>query len=182
VSDAALDLATLSAGVTADVLDAARERLRTHFRERQQEEQRAIVDRWKADQVYPYTEAPADPVEQTSRDLFDVVAITARDAIGEDKRTKRFVLRLLREALERDPGHLRRVLEEVLDLDPTKLADLNALLDRTSLAAVVAAARSITDRLDFIRALEEMVFEPDVRTGCSSGASSTGCWPMRPGC
>jgi hypothetical protein len=152
-SNAALDLATLSAGVTADVLDAARQRLRGHFRERQQEEQRAIVDRWKADEVYPYTEAPADPVEQTSRDLFDVVAITASDAIGEDKKTKRFVLRLLREALERDPGHLRRVLEEVLDLDPTKLADLNALLDRTSLAAVVAAARSITDRLDFIRAL-----------------------------
>ncbi len=162
-SDSALDLANLNTGVTAEIVEGARNRLREHFRERAEEERRRILEGWKAEKVYPYTEAPADAVEQTSRDLFDVVAITARDAVGEDPKTRRFVLRLLREALERDPGHLRRVLEEVLDLDPTKLADLNALLDRTSLAAVVAAARSITDRLDFIRALEEMVFEPAIK-------------------
>jgi hypothetical protein len=70
---------------------------------------------------------------------------------------------LLREALERDPGHLRRVLEEVLELDAVRLADLNQLLDRTTLAAIVSAARSITDRLDFVRALEEIIYEPEVQ-------------------
>jgi hypothetical protein len=162
-SDSALDLAQLSFGVTADLLEGARQHLRRHFRMRADEERRTIVESWKAEQVYPYDEPPADEVEETSRELFDVVAITAREALGDDRKTRRFTLRLLREALERDPGHLRRVLEEVLDLDATTLADLTALLDRTSLAAVVAAARSITDRLDFIRALEEMVFEPEVK-------------------
>lgn len=162
-SDSVIDLPDLSAGPTADVVDAARDRLRAHFKQRAEDRRRDIIERWKREEVYPYTDQPADEVEQTSRELFDVVAVTARDAIGEDQRTQRFTLRLLREALERDPGHLRRVLEEVLDLDDHKLADLNALLDRTSLAAMVAVARSITDRLDFLRALEEMVFEPAVK-------------------
>lgn len=95
--------------------------------------------------------------------MFDVVAFTARDAVGADTRTQKFTLRLLREALERDPGHLRRVLEEVLELDAARLADLNQLLDRTTLAAIVAAARSITDRLDFLRALDEIIYEPEVQ-------------------
>jgi hypothetical protein len=163
VADAAMELVELDSGPRSEVIEAARDRLREHFRERAISRQREVIEAWKAREVYPYTEPPADELEQTSRELFDVVAFTAREAVGVDDRTQRFSLRLLKEALERDPGHLRRVLEEVLDLDETKLADLNALLDRTTLAAIVAAGRSITDRLDFLRGLEEMVFDPEVR-------------------
>jgi hypothetical protein len=162
-ADSALELVDLDSGPTADVREAARDRLREHFRERARSRQREVIEAWKQQEVYPYTEPARDDLEQASRELFDVVAFTAREAVGSDTRTQRFSLRLLREALERDPGHLRRVLEEVLDLDEAKLADLNALLDRTTLAAIVAAGRSITDRLDFLRALEELVFEPEVK-------------------
>jgi hypothetical protein len=162
-ADAALDLAELGSGDTADVIESARDRLRDHFRERGLTRQRELVESWKREEVYPYKEPATTNVEQTSRDLFDVVAFTARDSLGQDKRTQRFTMRLLREALERDPGHLRRVLEEVLELDAEKLADLNQLLDRTTLTAMIAASRSITDRLDFLRALEELVFEPEVK-------------------
>lgn len=162
-NDAALEIAELSAGPTSDVIDAAREKLREHFRERSLERRRETIEEWKRERVYPYPDAPTDRVEQTSRELFDVVAFTARDAVGTDQRTQRFTLRLLREALEQDPGHLRRVLEEVLDLDAARLAELNELLHRTTLSAVVSAARSITDRLDFVRGLEELVYDPETR-------------------
>lgn len=162
-ADGALDLAELGSGPTADVIESAREKLREHFRERAAERQREVIEAWKRDNVYPYQATPANEVERTSRELFDVVAFTAREAIGAEVRTQKFTLRLLREALERDPGHLRRVLEEVLELDAARLADLNQLLDRTTLAAIVAAARSISDRLDFLRALEEIIHEPGVQ-------------------
>lgn len=163
IADAALDMVELSGGPTAQVVDAAREKLREHFRERAQNRRREVIEAWKQSQVYPYAQAPTNEVERTSRELFDVVAFTARDAVVGSNQTQRFALRLLREALERDPGHLRRVLEEVLELDPDRLADLNQLLDRTTLAAIVSAARSITDRLDFLRALHEIIFERDVQ-------------------
>lgn len=162
-NDSALDLAELGAGSTAEVVEGARDRLREHFKQRAKDRQREIIEAWKRDKIYPYDAPPSDEVDQTSRDLFDVVAITARDSLGTDNRTQRLTLRLLREALEQDPGHLRRVLEDILELDPQTLADLDALLNRTDLAAVVALARSVTDRLDFVRALEEMVFEPEVK-------------------
>jgi hypothetical protein len=163
IADAALDLAELSAGPTADVIEAARDKLREHFRERAQHRRREVIEAWKQEKVYPYEEPPSNEVERTSRELFDVIAFTARDAVGGNNHAQRFALRLLREALERDPGHLRRVLEEVLELDPARLADLNQLLDRTTLAAIVSAARSITDRLDFLRALHEIIFEREIQ-------------------
>lgn len=163
VADAALDLPELAAGPTAEVIEAAREKLRKHFRERAADRRREVIEAWKQAKVYPYESAPSNEVERTSRELFDVVAFTARDAVGGDTQAQRFALRLLREVLERDPGHLRRVLEEVLELDPARLADLNQLLDRTTLAAIVSAARSITDRLDFLRALHEIIYEREIQ-------------------
>lgn len=163
IADAAIDLAELSAGSTADVIESARDKLREHFRERAADRRREVIEAWKTANVYPYDAAPTTEIERTSRELFDVVAFTASDAVSGDQKSQKFVLRLLREALETDPGHLRRVLEDVLELDAARLADLNQLLDRTTLAAIVAAARSITDRLDFLRALEELVFEKGVR-------------------
>ena len=163
IADSAIDLAELSTGPTADVIEAARDKLREHFRERARDRRREVIEAWKQAKVYPYEAPPSSEVDRTSRELFDVVAFTARDAVGGDNQAQRFTLRLLREALERDPGHLRRVLEEVLELDAVRLADLNQLLDRTTLAAIVSAARSITDRLDFLRALHEIIYERDVQ-------------------
>jgi hypothetical protein len=162
-AEQSLDLVGLDSGPVGDVLEQAREALRAHFRERAGEEQQRVIEEWKEARVYPYKGEPQDDVAEITRELFDVVAVTASPAITGTDTSRRLSLRLLREAVENDPGALRRVLQEVLELDEQQLADLNELLDRTNLAAVVSAAREVTNRLDFIRLLEELVFEPAVK-------------------
>jgi hypothetical protein len=50
-----------------------------------------------------------------------------------------------------------------LELPEDKLRELDELLSQTTLANAIALSRSITNRLDFVKALEEMVFEPELK-------------------
>jgi hypothetical protein len=144
------------------VIEAARDQLRDHFRSRADEERRRQLEEWKTEKVYPFTEEPEGPTEEAERELFEVVAVTARDAVNaSDMRGRRLSLRLLREALEHDPGSLQKVLEDVLDLPQEQLEELRELLERTSLDKIISASRSITNRLDFLQALEALVLDPE---------------------
>lgn len=146
------------------VLAAAREAARRYFRQRSDERERETIARWKTEGVYPYEREPEEEVEQAEQALFEIVALAAKDAVDvADTRAKRFSLRLLREAIERDPGALQQIIEEVLDLPETERRDLAAILERTKLTNLISAARQVTDRLDFLRGLEVLVFEPEVR-------------------
>lgn len=162
--DEALALAEMASGETRDVLDAARERLREHFKARTAEETRRLVEDWKAERVYPFDEEPVTKAERATRDLFDVVAVSASAAVNasESKPARRLSLWLLREALESGPTSLRRVLQEVLELKHDRLEELSHLLDRSSLTALIATSKAITDRLEFLRALEALVLDPDL--------------------
>ena len=163
--DEALVLADLGSGETRDLVEAAREKLREHFKERGDEETRKLIEDWKAEKVYPFADEPATTkAEKASRDLFDVVAVSASTAVNasESKSARRLSLRLLREALENDPGSLHKVLREVLDLKQDRLEELSHLLDRSSLTSFIATSKAITDRLEFLRALESLVLDPDL--------------------
>ena len=74
------------------------------------------------------------------------------------------------------------MLEEVLELDPDRLADLNQLLDRTTLAAIVSAARSITDRLDFLPRCTRSSSSATSRRVSWSARSCIAFWRPRRGC
>jgi len=145
------------------IIEAAKDHLRTHFKSRSDEVQGEVIEEWKQEQVYPYEVEPATQTEQVERELFDVVAVTASRAVNSatDRVGRRLSLRLLRQALEQNPGSLHRVLQEVLDLPRARLDELEQLLERTTLSAIIAAARIVADRLDFLRGLEVMLFEPD---------------------
>lgn len=146
------------------VIEAAREQLRAHFRERADAQRRQQLEEWKTEEVYPFDSEPAGPTEVAARELFEVVAVTARDAVNAaDKRGRQFSLRLLKEAMEQDPGSLQRVLEEVLDLPEEQLEALNDLLEKTSLTKIISATRAITNRLDFLQGVEGLVLDPDHR-------------------
>lgn len=149
---------------SAAVIEAGRGTLRTHFRDRAEDERRTQVAEWKVEEVYPYEGEPDDTTEEATRDLFDVVAVTARDAVNAGSlQNRRFSLSLLRQAIEQDPGSLRRVLKEVLELPVDRLEELDELLRQATLASVISASRSITNRLDFIKALDEMVLNPAIK-------------------
>jgi hypothetical protein len=145
------------------MIEAAKDHLRSHFKARAEELQAEVIEEWKHEQVYPYEDEPATQTDQVERELFDVVAVTASKAVNAspDRVSRRLSLSLLRQALEQSPSSLNRVLAEVLDLSKERLEELERLLERTTLSAIIAAARVVADRLDFLRGLEVMLFEPD---------------------
>ncbi|WP_405672674.1 ATP-binding protein [Streptomyces canus] len=158
-----IELAELGHARYGPVLDAARAELRKYFRERAKQRRQGIVDEWRAEKVYPFVGQPATALEEVKRDLFDVVAVQAIPGIGSEPAAKKLSLRLIREALEHSPTSLRKVLSDVLDLSSQELEDLAALLDRASLASVISSAQTVADRLDFLRSLELLLFDADLK-------------------
>jgi hypothetical protein len=144
------------------VIEAARDQLRGHFRQRDDERRREQVLRWQAEKVYPYEREPETATEAAERQIFDQVATTIARRLPTAKSGKRITLRLLREALALDPDGLYPVLDELFNLTKADREDLKRLLDRTSLASLIRASTQVTNRLDFLAALKLMVFEPEV--------------------
>jgi len=145
------------------VMDKAREHLREHFRKRSSEVTKRVIEEWKQEDAYPYEGEPQGTVEKAERDLFDVVALTAARTVNSsgDAKAKRLQLSLMKHALETDPGALQEVLDKVLELPADRMEELRQLLHQTTLAAIVTAARTITNRLKFLEAMKLLVFDPD---------------------
>lgn len=156
-------LADLGHAVISPVVDAARQAVREHLETRVGEQRMEIIERWKAEDVYPYRQPATTPIEQHERRVFDAVAITAASAVSTEPKAAKLSLRLLQSALAESPDALYRVLQEVLDLTPEQLADFDQLLERTTLASLIHTSKLITDRLDFLVDLEGMLFDEESR-------------------
>jgi hypothetical protein len=78
--------------------------------------------------------------------------------------SRRLSLRLIRDALEQDPGSLHRVLRDVLDLKQEQLDELSTLLDRTPLRSLIATSTVIASRLEFLAGLELLVLDPELKS------------------
>ena len=145
------------------LISAARERMREHFKSRLSERRREVVEEWKASGVYPYEGEPETETEQLERDTFDLVATTIYRQIPKTTGHQKTTLRLLREAVRHQPDNIHRLLDELFRLTTEDKAELDRLLNRTSLSNLIKASSDIADRLDFLAALRHMVFEPETR-------------------
>lgn len=148
-------------------VDRARHAIKDYFRERAAERAQTVVDAWKAADIYPYRGEPQTTVEKAERQMFDIVAVHVQEIapdIGEvSAKTKALHLRMLRSAIERGPEELQMILKEVLDLPAKQQKELAALLQETTLSAIITAAKTVGDRLKFIAALENIVFDPETK-------------------
>jgi hypothetical protein len=148
-------------------IEEARGKLRDHFRARATEKVKDYVQGWKNEHAYPYEEEPQTPVEEAERKVFDVVAVSVATALPEiqtsEHRTRRFQLRMLRQAIERSPEDLQLILTEVLQLPQKKREELAQLLQRTSLTRIISAAKLVADRLEFLEGLEAMLFRLELK-------------------
>lgn len=147
----------------AEVVAAARERLRMHFRMRAEQRRQEIVQAWRDEGVYPYSSEPADGRERAERETFDTVATTVVKHLPKAKSPRRAILGLLRSAVAHEPTHTVRLLEELFSLTKQEQADLARLLDRTRLSSLIQASTAVTDRFDFLAALELLIFEPELK-------------------
>lgn len=149
------------------LIEAAKACLREHFRTKEAVRSRDKIQEWVEAAIYPYDGAAADTIEINERQLFDVVALNLADYSSDfDKsppKQKKLVLQLIKTAIETGATNLLAILEKVIDLPKDRQDELAALLRKTSLTAVINAAKAVTDRLDFLKALQLLVFEPRSR-------------------
>jgi len=148
--------------VVSSILDVAKDALRAHFRSREATRASDLVKQWQKEKVYPYESSERDPLRQVEREVFDVCAVKVHEYLPNFERTesknKRLTFRLLREALESNPDSLQTILRQVLDLPQEQQDDLAAILGRTHLAAIINAAKTVVDRLDFVVSLDSLLF------------------------
>lgn len=146
------------------LMETAKARLREHFRTKEAARSRDKIQEWVEAAIYPYDGVAADPIEMNERQLFDVVALNLADYSADfDKsppKQKRLILQLIKAAIETGATNLLSILEKVIDLPKERQDELADLLRKTSLTAVINAAKAVTDRLDFLKALQLLIFEP----------------------
>jgi hypothetical protein len=146
------------------LIEASKAQLREHFRAKEVARSRDKIQEWVDAAIYPYEGAAADPIEVNERQLFDVVALNLSDYSSDfDKsppKQKKLVLQLVKAAIETGATNLLSILEKVIDLPKERQDELAELLRKTSLTAVINAAKAVTDRLDFLRALQLLIFDP----------------------
>lgn len=149
------------------LLDLAKEQMKRHFLQRDAEQASGIVERWKEENIYPYVGQPKDIMEETERQIFDVVASSLDSYVSEFKevkpKAKKLTFNLLRYALESNPSSLQFILSEVVGLPKDKQDEFAALLQKTSLIAMINASKIVTDRLDFLKGLEYLLYDPEMR-------------------
>ncbi|TQJ49302.1 ATP-binding protein [Phycicoccus sp. SLBN-51] len=147
----------------AEVVSAGREALSEHIRSRRDAARTRLIEGWKSEDVYPFDRPPAGTIEEAERDLFDLVAIAAAPAVQAGATSARKLsLRLIREALARDPGKMTDILTEVLALDEAQMGDLHQLLQRSNLPSLIAAGQVVAHRLDILNGVDTMVHNPEV--------------------
>ncbi len=154
-------------GVTTPAIEEAKRVLREHFRKRAEEEARGLVDQWKQENVYPYRDEPKTPAEEVERQVFNIAALNVNAYLPKfaeaEPKAKQLQLRLLRHALETGPEEALRFLNEALELPAERRQELSELLNRTTLADMISATKLITDRLEFLQGLDELVFASDLQ-------------------
>lgn len=142
----------------------ARTGMKGHFLARRAELAKSLIEEWKAEDIYPYEGEPTSPIERSERQVFDVVAKNVYDYLPDfdkaETKSRKFSLHLLKEALESSPHAVQHILREVLELPADKAEDLANLLKTTTLTAIIAASRVVADRLDFLRGLEMLLYNP----------------------
>jgi hypothetical protein len=147
------------------VMNDARLLTKAYYRRKRIKDTRSVIQQWKDEKVYPYeTEIVGGP-QETERQIFDLVAVSVKDYIEDfddlPAPTKRFNFELLRQAVERNPTELKFVLEHVIKLPPTKLAELASLLEDVTLSNIIEASATVAERLTFLHGFDELIYNED---------------------
>lgn len=109
-------------------LDAARDILRRHFRERREEMTADLLRQWQETGIYPYAGEPLDAEDAAARQRFNRFALTVR-AYADNFEAfsileKRLLFRLLRETLDSRGQAAADVIGDVLGLPVKRRKDL----------------------------------------------------------
>ncbi|ETF03510.1 hypothetical protein W822_10350 [Advenella kashmirensis W13003] len=152
----------------AQILRVVKDKVKAHFRSRVLQHRSETIQRWKSENIYPYEDKPEiGTSEQIERQVFDILAVNVEDHLPlfEDApaTSKKFTFRLLAQAIRENPESVRLIMDEVLNLKADEQDDLAKLLRRTTLSKIISSATTVADRLNFIEALSDLLFNTKSR-------------------
>ncbi len=150
------------------ILAVAKGKIKQHFRLRVLEDQGKVIERWKEEDIYPYEDKlTLDPVELAERQVFDILAVNVQSYLPSfeniDQKAKKFTFRLLSQAVKDNPDSVQVILSEVLGLKKQQQDELAELLTRTSLSSIISSAKVVSDRLNFLIGLENLLFDKETK-------------------
>lgn len=125
-----------------------------------------FINELKAKGLYPYKENADTIIEESKRQVFDIVALQVNEYLpdfeNQDDKSKKFTLSLIKEALEKDSSSLQRILTEVIELPDEKREELVEILEETSLSSIIDTMTEIKNRLKFLNGLEELIYNKEL--------------------
>ena len=126
-----------------------------------------LVNKWKEENIYPYEGEPGNSVEQIERQIFDLCALNFCEYLpgfqSSEPKSKKITFLLLKNAIETNPGLIGTTVIKLLELPGEKQEELCTLLEKTTLEAIITASKTVADRLNFIKGLEQLVFDSPTR-------------------
>ncbi|POY59328.1 DNA mismatch repair protein [Pectobacterium versatile] len=153
---------------TRYVVETIIDKTRQHFLEKSIVDKSKVIEDWKKENIYPYQDNEIfNPIEDAERKVFDILAVNVQSYLKKfekaDIKTKKFTFRLLKQAIKDNPDSVQKILGEVLELKKTEQDDLALLLERTTLSTIISASKAVTNRLDFIKGLEQLLFDEETK-------------------
>jgi hypothetical protein len=144
------------------VIDVAEHLLTSHIRDRMDEASAEIVERLKEEGAYPYQGDAADPVEQTERQMYELLLLTSRRVLTSGSTQSRaMTAKLLQVALQERPQNLDEILAKTLRLGENERDQLADMLRVSTLGYIVGAAAEVTRRLDLVIALRHLLYDAE---------------------
>lgn len=149
-----------------EALRQARVYTRDYVRRRMHEGSKTFIEDLKRKGLYPYKGKADGFVEETKRQVFDIVALQINEYLpsfeAQDDASKRLTLGLVSQALDHDAKNLQKVLTEFIGLPEFKRQELADILETTSLSSIIDTMTEIGNRLNFLNGLEQIIYDPDL--------------------
>ncbi|HDU8021402.1 ATP-binding protein [Cronobacter sakazakii] len=150
------------------IKDAIIQQARMHFIDKAFVKKSLIVESWKEQDIYPYHEDDYfDAARNVERKVFDILAVNVQSYLknfeSSDKKTKKFTFMLLAQAIKQNPASVQRIISEVLGLKTCEQDELAELLERTTLSSIISASKIVSDRINFLNALDNLVHDRETK-------------------
>ncbi|UOO89496.1 hypothetical protein LVJ82_00505 [Vitreoscilla massiliensis] len=152
-------------GDARELVRNAVDALNTKLVSLKKEEQNKRKENWIKDGIYPYLNKKKEEltaIEIAQQSVFDIVAVQVEDKLKKFQKSsvesKQFTFKLMAKALEDNPASIQKIIYEVLNLNKEEQEMFASLLDKTSLSSILKSAKVVVDRLAFLDALSDLVF------------------------
>ncbi|WP_052959285.1 hypothetical protein [Hafnia alvei] len=158
-----LSLGSMESGIK-ELKEKVIDLCRQHFVNKEFLQKTKIVDEWKEQNIYPYERTPQPgSVEEAEQKVFNILAVNVESYLTSFNKSnnsiKKFTFKLLSQALKDNPNSVRKILSEVLVMSSDDQDSMANLLEKTTLPNIIKASQVVSDRLNFLTGLEQLLFD-----------------------